>query len=481
MNKSIVLISIGRVIQIVIGMLTIRLVSRFLSPDELGTLFLIMAVTGYFSFTLISPAGLFFMRRLHSWQMNQVVINRLLLYLCYILAITGFSFITTYLAKQYFNFVTYMPPLQLASLVAFGLFSMTINQTIIPTLNMFLYRTSYIVFTNIGLLLGLLFAILLVNTQSKEAYLWFVGIQAGALLTGIIALLYLSVQLKESVSITKSVTVFNTFNTKRLLAYILPLSISTGLLWAFNDGYRFFIEQYIDLTFLGYFSIGIAISMKLAAAIESLLVQIFTPHYFKKVTTDCVNERATAFNFMFEIVTPIHISTFIFIFAGAPFLATILSNYEYTHIYKYICYGAFIQLFRMMINNISSIAHSEYKTRYLIFPYLIGLLSIVVMIYLSLQYLDIKQTIPIILPIAGLLVLLQMIKNMKKILDITLNMKTAVIPTLLSLPMLIAYFFSHLATDIVHSILIACTLGIYYLCILLLIYKKNQHSYYFAA
>ena len=78
-------------------------------------------------------------------------------------------------------------------------------------------------------------------------------------------------------------------------------------------------------------------------------------------------------------------------------------------------YGSWIELFRMTTNTMSSVAHSEMQTKYLIKPYHVGGLLAVIGVYFGAKYCNHHHyIIPAILMVSGFITMLIMHLDMKK-------------------------------------------------------------------
>ena len=77
MSRTFVVILIGRVLQVLLSFLTIKVVTNYLSKENVAYYFLILTVLNYFGLTLISPVGQFVNRKTHEWFDQKILLNRL--------------------------------------------------------------------------------------------------------------------------------------------------------------------------------------------------------------------------------------------------------------------------------------------------------------------------------------------------------------------------------------------------------------------
>lgn len=63
-QKNLAILIIGRVLQIIIALVTIKVIVSVLSVEEVGNYYLLLALLGLLSFTLLNPLGQYYGRHL---------------------------------------------------------------------------------------------------------------------------------------------------------------------------------------------------------------------------------------------------------------------------------------------------------------------------------------------------------------------------------------------------------------------------------
>ena len=96
-NKELLILIIGRVLQIIIALVSIKIATKYLEPIEMGNYYLIMSIVGLYGFFLINPVGQYINRNTHRWYKEKKIINIFFIFNFYVVFMFFISFILTYL------------------------------------------------------------------------------------------------------------------------------------------------------------------------------------------------------------------------------------------------------------------------------------------------------------------------------------------------------------------------------------------------
>ena len=133
--------------------------------------------------------------------------------------------------------------------------------------------------------------------------------------------------------------------------------------------------------------------------------------------------------------------------------------------------GVGVEFFRVMTNLVYNVSQSERKTKYTVKPYLLGFivsLGILIVTNFGTNYF----MIPIVLGGAYFLVFIYMYSNMKKLLDIHIEVKMLKM-LLLTLPFSIVYFIDVASLGTALNLFVISTFGIYFLYVIWIEVKKK--------
>jgi O-antigen/teichoic acid export membrane protein len=469
MNKDLLIIILGRVLQIVIMLISIRLLTTFLTPKEVGNYYIVLATLAFFNLVLLNPPGMYFSRHLLHWQKSKNILNALTIFIAWILIVAIISIpisifiyhLLGYSAKfDLFSFIIYM---------FLAIFIGTIHRNIMGGSNTLGYRKDFVIFLISTLVLGLIFSIAIVYFFKSSALHWLMGIVLSEFL--MIYIIFKFFTQNNKLNYLKIKKTLTKDKIKKVLTFSIPIGITTFLMWGQNTAYRFLIDYQYSAEVLGMIAVGLGVSSAVFRAIESISMQYFSPIFLKKILNASKEQRTEAWNNIAKQIVPIYILASFFTIAMAEVLVNILIDSKFHDSYIYTTFGVSIEFFRVMTNLLNSIAQSEYKTTYTIKPYLVGFI-------ISLGVLSICNfgknyfMIPIVLGFAYFLVYIYMYINMKKLLDIKYNINMIKI-IFLSLPFSLIYFIDLKNKDIMFNFIVLSIFGCYFLFTLWVTHKEN--------
>lgn len=381
------LVSIGRVVQFAILLLTLRLATSFLAPLEMGKISIVTATVAFFALFLLNPVGLFMNRRLHAWDAKGQVKSYLAYFWLY-LFIASICAALTLTTLIWLNI--WKPGIGiywLLMLVCGNLVFGTVNQVVIPGLNLFGYRGWFTFLTVSTAVMSLIFAVVLVYEFRPNAENWLTGILLGQLIIGLIGNKIFFDKLQSSSSVSNEAPKLSHSHLKNLLRFAWPVAIAVGLGWIQSQGYRYLMGSRLGLVELGIFVAGFGISSGLIAGFDSIFATYFLPKFYKQISKDNISEQSSAWIEYAHAVLPALLLTSIFIMATAPELTNLLLGSVYSQSAQFVVWGALAELARTSMAIFGMVAHARMNTRMLLLPNLAGaILSILLIWYLAPVY-----------------------------------------------------------------------------------------------
>ncbi|MDN5130740.1 lipopolysaccharide biosynthesis protein [Aliarcobacter butzleri] len=469
-NKELLILIIGRVLQIIIALLSIKIATKYLEPIEMGNYYLIMSIVGLYGFFLINPVGQYINRNTHRWYEEKKIMNVFFVFNFYIVLMSFISFIFTYLlykvgignSIEMFYFILF---------VSLYIFFNTWNQTIIPMINLLENRVSFILFTIGTQIIGLLLSIYFINYFDFKGIFWILGQVFGFGLFAIFALLYFIRKIQNDFNISNSFRMIKYDNIKSVLKFSLPLSFGVLFLWMQTQSYGIIIEKYISAEFLGYFGVGIALAFAISSAFETVVMQYLYPMMYKNMKDE--SKFKNTINDILNLIVPIYFLLALFVSFLSFYFIKILVDAKYYDTYIYTIFGIWIAFFRMSSNMIANIAHAKIDTKKLIFPYAVGGILSVVGVLIVTQFENYKTLASIALLFASFIGFITMYFKMNKLVKINLEIKIFLMIFLYSLPLLISIYFYEYSYQLKYSLIILTVYGIYFLFVMYMIIKKR--------
>lgn len=462
-NKELSILVVGRVIQILIMLVSIKISTALLNPVEMGNLYMIASICSFFGFFFMNPIGQYINRNAYAWQHNGLLLNKLFNYNYYILSASVLSFFVTIILYD-IGFANKVNYILFILLIPLFVYFNTWSQTIIPMINMFEQRGVFTLLTILTLILSLVFAYAIVYMFEKSGVLWFLGQIIGLALIAIVGFIFFikTIENKFNLSIAHSEIAW--VDMKNILSFAFPLSIAVLFLWMQNQSYRLIIEKYIGPDFLGHFGVGMAIAIAISTSFETIVMQLLYPKMYKNMNNEI--EFEIIFSNIINIILPIYFLLAVCVSFLAMYLTTILVDAKYASSFTFVIFGIWIEFFRMSSNLISTIAHSKMQTKSLILPYAIGGIFVVMGTYFASLFQNYQLLIPIVLIIGSFLTFLQMFQKMNKLITINLKLVRFIQILPYTLVFFLTIFLHNYSSNIYSSIIITLIFGIYFLFLL---------------
>jgi len=436
-NRDFVILLFGRLLQIGITLISLRVSTSLLPESELGLVYFIAALQTFFALFFIAPVGQYFNRQTNSWFLAGILKKCLFNQLLYVLFIATLSF---FLLSLVSGLGVFDLSLYLILTVSCLVFSQSANQTIIPMFNMIENRAAFVLFSLITATLSAVFSCVLLLYWHQTALSWLMGIILGNMVVNIFSLWWLKYNIKESVSTAPKNNISN------ILSFSLPIALSTFFMWFLASGYRILIENTYGLSFLAILGVGLAVSGQLFAIVESLLTQYLTPSLYRKVYDASKDNRLLHINKYIEIVIPIYISLAIFLTFAVEYIFPFLVAEKYHSSYIFAIYAVWIELFRVLTNAFAITAQVEKKTSNTVSPYVFG--AVILFSLLSINYyLKLDAEVMYLLIIANAIVLTFMMFKMYLLQKVSFPLKNTVVMAASIVPSIL--FFT--MVDISHA------------------------------
>ena len=373
---------VARALQFVLLLITLRVASSLLVPAEMGKLSIITATVSFFALLFINPVGMFINRRLYAWNEKGNAFNYLFYFWIYVICVAIFSVVLLYVlthllaVESGFSAETYL------TLVACSILFGTLNQTTIPSLNIFGRPYWFGILTLATTAMGLMFALSAVHFLNRIAEWWFAGLLIAQGIFGVCGLYLLRCTLNRPHSFAKSLPPLSTTALRGLLNFAWPISVAVSLGWVQSQSYRFVVEHSLSLHDLGLFAAGYGISAGLTAGFESMITTHFQSIFYRHVNAEPEGSADAAWHTYARSVLPSITLTAFLIIGVAPQLTGLLLSNAYSASYQYVMWGAGAECSRIIIAVFALFAHAKMLTKILIYPNLLGAVLAVFLVWL---------------------------------------------------------------------------------------------------
>jgi len=467
-KKDILILGIGKVLQVIIALASIRILTEVLSEQEVGNYYLLLTLLTLFNFAFLNPLGQYFGRHLIHWEYNKNLLNAtcVLLFLRFVAIL--FAIVIALIVYEMFTYDKYYSLSEFLLFIFISLIAGT-HGVLLNAVNTLGNRIMFIIYAVTTLIIGLIFSLFILNYIDKSAIGWLYGIAISQLIFSIG--LYKYVVKNNDFSLDKIKSAFNKKYIKKVAIFTIPVTITLFLQWGQNTSYRFIIEAKYSLEVLAYIGVGLAVSSAIFSAVESLVVQFYNPIYIRKITNSSKEIRTKAWNDIANYMIPLYIVLVVYVIVLSPYLTNLLVAKKFHEAYIYVMLGSLIEFFRVITNIVYMVSQSEVKTNTTILPYSIGFIFTIVSLYFF-DMSDKLWVIPLVLALSYSVIFSVLFINMRKLLDIKINIYNLIKSFLLASPIFLIFLFDY-ENSMIKTLITIFISGIYFLFISYLIIQKQ--------
>ena len=311
---------------------------------------------------------MFMNRRIHAWNETGRVKHYYNYFWAYLIAVSGLAVVTLFLFIKVGWVSVHTSVAWILLLVGGSLLISTVNQVVIPGLNLLGYRGSFVSLSLATTAMSLMASIAIVIGFTPSAENWICGLLAGQLIFAAVGWKTFFGKLKAHEELQNP--------TQRhldvLLGFAWPIAISVGLTWTQTQSYRFMMESSLGLNELGLFAAGYGISAGIIAAFESVFATYLQPVFYKNITNATLFDQSKAWGDYADTIFPSLILVGAVILACAPELTHAMLGSKYWSSSQFIIWGVVAELARVASGVYGMIAHARMKTRLLLLPSMVG-------------------------------------------------------------------------------------------------------------
>jgi len=470
LNRDLSIVILGRVLQVLIALVAIRVLTTFLSPEEVGNYYIILALLAFFNLVLLNPPSMYFGRHLLQWQRSKNLLNALFVFVLWIIIV---AIVAIPVSMSIYYWLGYEARFDLDLFLIYifiAIIISTIHRNVMYGANTLGYRKEFVIYLISTLFIGLICSVSIVYFYYNFALGWLMGVVLSETL--MLFLIFKFFIQKNRLNIKKIKITLNKDKIKKILVFSLPIGLTTFLMWGQNTAYRLLVDYQYSAEVLGYIGVGLGIATAIFASIESISMQYFNPIFLKDILDANKEQRTNAWNKIAKQIVPIYILAVFFTIAMSEVLINILVDKKFHDAYVYIMLGVGIEFFRVMTNLLNNVSQSEYKTTETIKPYAVGFIVSLGMLSIS-DFGTNYFMIPLVLSIAYLLVFIYMYINMRRLLKI--KYKFSMYKTIfMSLPFFLVYLINDVGSNLINDLITIFIFGLYFLFSSWLIIVKNN-------
>jgi len=422
MVKGIAPILIGRLVQVMMSLISLKLLVYILSQNELSIYYLIMSACSLFGLVLSGPIGIYFNRH---YLDNISTLKKESLFFSKFVALTFFSSVLVLGLSVVYFWQTQIHLYWLIALVIFFDFLFnSILRTLLNILNLQEKQVKFVFFNNFQLALSLVF-IIVASKMYEISYMgWFICLMTSKFIVAVV------IYAKELNIVTR----ITSPNFKVVYKFSLPLVFSSLFMWGHSQSYRFILEANGALIVIATVALLQTFAAQIVSNIQSVFIQVINPKFFSLVSQKKDYMKFWLKSFYVSLL--LYVTVFIVLAKfGDVFIELFLSD-------KYVAYLSVLlillssEIFKCLSNQVNLLHQAIEITQKTMISNFFGLLPLPLLFFIELTPINVAMIIcggTLSVFIVNLIITYSQIKSIKFILVSVFS--------LLGLSMLTFYFY----------------------------------------
>jgi len=379
--RDIIILGLGRALQVLAGLVTIKTATTVLSPGEVGSMNQLMSLAILGTSALLMPMTAYIGRGCLEWMDAGVLSQRLGSYLLIILAVALACGSVVWAIQTQLMVVSGMAPVWVAGLVVLYTVGFALHTMGSSGLNLIGHRFLYILFMNIAAWGGLLLAIWW-SKQDASPEIWLLGIFCGFLLSSLSYVL-LDRYVREAVSVSASqLPDVLPFDWQTISMFVGPQAIAFLFFWIQTQSYRFVLSWVADITTVGLFAAGYMICSVPMQTFENLFNEFYSPTLFRALKGQDREGIAQAWNDYAAAYIPAVILFGAFLVGNAAFMVKLLLGEQFQTIASILVWPALTETFRAISSTLHQLGLAKVDMTVNVVPVVLGALVAPTLVYL---------------------------------------------------------------------------------------------------
>ncbi len=350
-------------------MITVRLYTEVLGPEQVGKLSLLLALTSLFTLALIAPVSSYVMRKAIDWHSDGDLAEHLKKPLLYSLAAASIAAIVSELLAV---MGVLHASLMAGPLVGLAVLGLALSNAGSQLFNYLGRPFTFVTLSCLTSCAAVAIPGLLCWLTSSTAEMWIVGVALGQLAGGCLSILFIKRLQRDNPSSNGELRRASTFDLWTVASYSAPLLIATCLSWVQTDGYRYVFVRVASEHILGLFVVGFTVGVSPMALVDRLISDVYLPTLTRDValkSRDCWPASWNAY--ASAAILPIVLFGMLAC-SGTTLLARLLIAPAYVAYAWVGIWGGMVKALQMMTSLYVGFSYAALNTKHLAVPYLIG-------------------------------------------------------------------------------------------------------------
>ena len=430
--KDLLMLSLGRGLQVLAGLVTIKIATTLLSPSDIGSMNQLMSLAVLGTSALLIPVTAYIGRGCLEWMDAGTLSRRLGSYLLVVLAIAPLLGLVAWAIQSQFIVVVGVGAVWVGGLVALYTFGFSLHTMGTSGLNLIGHRFLYVLFGNMAAWGGLLLA-LWYSDGAASPEVWLLGIFCGFLLSSL-SYAFLHRYARAGASAISSDAGMLPFDWRTVFMFVWPQAMVFALWWIQSQSYRFVLSWVADIATVGLFAAGYMICSVPMQTFESLFNEFYSPTLYRALKGQDREGMARAWNAYAAAYIPAVILFGAFLVGNAAFVVKLLLGEQFQAITAILIWPALTETFRAISSTLHQLGLAKIDMTVNVLPVMVGALVAPTLVYVLAPYEPLLGTALALLA-AGVAVFAVVIPISCRALPVTWPIRRIMYAVVLSIPL----------------------------------------------
>ena len=378
--KDLLMLSLGRGLQVLAGLVTIKIATTLLSPSDVGSMNQLMSLAVLGTSAVLIPMAAYIGRGCLEWMDTGILSRRLGSYLLVVLAVVPVLGLVAWVIQSQLILVAGVGAAWVGGLVALYTVGFALHTMGTSGLILIGHRFLYIVFGNIAAWGGLVLAVWWSKDEASPET-WLFGIFCGFLLSSL-SYAFLDRYARAAVPThSPDVPGMLPFDWWTVFMFVWPQAMVFVFWWIQSQSYRFVLNWVADITTVGLFAAGYMICSVPMQTFETLFNEFYIPRLYRALKGQDREGMARAWNAYAEAYIPAVILFGAFLVGNAAFMVKLLLGEQFQAIAPILIWPALTETFRAISSTLHQLGLAKIDMTVNVLPVVVGAIVAPTLVY----------------------------------------------------------------------------------------------------
>ena len=383
--KDLLMLSLGRGLQVLAGLVTIKIATTLLSPSDVGSMNQLMSLAVLGTSAVLIPMAAYIGRGCLEWMDTGILSRRLGSYLLVVLAVAPVLGLVAWAIQSQLILVAGVGAAWVGGLVALYTVGFSLHTMGTSGLNLIGHRFLYVLFGNIAVWSGLILA-LWYSAGAASPEMWLLGIFCGFLLSSLSYAFLNRYARAGAPAISSDAPGMLPFDWRTVFMFVWPQAMVFVLWWIQSQSYRFVLSWVADIATVGLFASGYMICSVPMQTFESLFNEFYSPTLYRALKGQDREGMARAWNAYAAAYIPAVILFGAFLVGNAAFMVKLLLGEQFQAVTAILIWPALTETFRAISSTLHQLGLAKIDMTVNVLPVMVGALVAPTLVYVLASY-----------------------------------------------------------------------------------------------